>query len=49
MKDEYAGEGKKRLFEALRKYATNNSNEIQLKQIDDLEQTYGELCDIVLR
>jgi hypothetical protein len=42
MKDEIEGERKKKLFEALRKYAKDKNNDFQLKKIDELEQTYGK-------
>jgi hypothetical protein len=42
MKDEIEGEGKKKLFEAFRKYAKDNNNYSQLEKIDTLEQTYGK-------
>lgn len=42
MKDESVGEGKKKLFEAFRKYAKEKKNHSQLEEIDKLEQTYGK-------
>jgi hypothetical protein len=42
MKDEIESEGKKKLFEAFRKYAKDKNNDFQLKKIDELEQKYGK-------